>query len=256
MILTIILFGGIVLALVPVFAPQLGMTKSGRLLGLVILFVLPVIAAYIGTRQHIENTRRTEFCTSCHVMDLHGRSLKVDDDTLLAAVHYQKGAVPRDEACFACHTTYTMYGDFEAKLRGLRHVYHFYTKKDLDETKIKAYDKYHNRECLHCHEGTRKFEKGKKHRVEAGSMAKIRKNEKSCIAEGCHEFVHDVANIKDQALWVPPNDATDQEPDKKDDKKADDKKPDAPKPDDKKPDAPKADDKNPDAPKADTKEGK
>ncbi len=208
--ISLILFLGIVLALVPVFAPELGLTRHGRLLGFVVLFLIPLACAALGTRQHIEQSRTTRFCNSCHVMELHTRSLRVDDDTLLATTHFLNGAVPREEACFACHTTYTMYGDFEAKLRGLKHLYFNYTKPNLDETKIKTYDAYHNRECLHCHEGTRKFERGKQHRVEAGSMQKIRNNEKSCIAKGCHEFVHDVSNIKDQALWAPPKDDADQ----------------------------------------------
>lgn len=204
MLITIILFTGIVLALVPVFAPRLGMTKGGRALGLTVLFVLPVLCAALGAQAHIAATKRTEFCTSCHTMDLHGRSLRVDDDTLIAATHFQSGAVPRDEACFSCHTTYTMYGDYAAKVRGLRHVWEYYTHKDIDETKIKTYTPYHNRECLHCHEGTRRFERGKKHHAEVGRMLKIRNNEVGCVSKGCHEFVHDVSNIKDQALWVPP----------------------------------------------------
>ena len=42
---------------------------------------------------------------------------------LAAGQHYQNNRIPRDKACFTCHTDYTLFGDAKAKLRGLRHVY-------------------------------------------------------------------------------------------------------------------------------------
>jgi nitrate/TMAO reductase-like tetraheme cytochrome c subunit len=203
MLTAIVLVVALALALVLVAWPTVGLTKEGRAFAFVALFLLPLVAAALGIDRHVEQSKRTEFCTSCHVMDLHGRSLLVDDDTLLAATHYQGGRVPRETACFACHTTYTMYGDFNAKLRGVKHVWMNYFGGVTDETKIKLYAPYHNRECLHCHQDTRRFERAKTHRLDRTTMGKILKNETSCLTKGCHEFVHDVANIKDQPLWHP-----------------------------------------------------
>src|SRR4051812_48258778 len=98
--------------------PSLG----GRPFGFVVLFVLPVAAALVGVDAHVEHSKETSFCTSCHVRGRHGRSLLVDDVSLLAASHYQGGRVPRDRACYTCHTTYTLYGDLTSKLRGAKHV--------------------------------------------------------------------------------------------------------------------------------------
>jgi nitrate/TMAO reductase-like tetraheme cytochrome c subunit len=183
--------------------PSLGLTTGGRALGFFALCALPVATGFLGVGEHIEHSKSTAFCTSCHVMEKHGRSLRVDDDTLLAAAHFQGGRVPREQACFTCHTTYTMYGDFAAKLRGLKHVWVNYVKGPPEPTKIKLYGPYNNRECLHCHEGTRKYLNGATHKLESDRFEKMRKNELSCIAGGCHEFVHSVADVDQLPLWNP-----------------------------------------------------
>ena len=89
-------------------------------------------------------------------MEPYGRSLLVDDPAYVPARHFQNNRVPRDDACFTCHTNYTLFGDYKAKLRGLRHVYVNYI--GTIPKQIKLYDPYNNRECLHCHGGARTFE--------------------------------------------------------------------------------------------------
>ena len=37
-------------------------------------------------------------------------SLTIDSSDHLAAAHYQNSRVPREQACYTCHTTYTMFG--------------------------------------------------------------------------------------------------------------------------------------------------
>jgi hypothetical protein len=139
-------------------------------------------------------------------MALHGKSLRVDDDSILVAAHYQNGRIPRETACFTCHTTYTMFGDFQAKLHGLRHVWINYVKGAPKETEIHLYEPYNNRECLHCHGGARRFEEGKVHRLEPGRMEKIRANQLSCIAKGCHDVVHEAGQLDGLSDWHPPDD--------------------------------------------------
>jgi nitrate/TMAO reductase-like tetraheme cytochrome c subunit len=193
----------ILLAALFIVRPHVGVSAGGRALAFVALCALPVFAGVVGLDAHVEHSKTTAFCTSCHVMEKHGRSLRVDDDTLLAAAHVQGGRVPKERACFTCHTTYTMYGDFAAKLRGLKHVWVNYVGAPPEPAKIKTYSKYHNRECLHCHEGTRKFLNGKTHKLEEGRFDKMRSNEQSCIASGCHEFIHSVADVDQLPLWEP-----------------------------------------------------
>lgn len=185
------------LAAVLVIKPSLG----GRPYAFAVLFVLPVAVGLMGLDAHIEHSKQTSYCTSCHVMSKHERSLLVDDVTLLAASHYQGGRVPRERACFTCHTTYTMYGDFSAKVRGLKHLWVNYLGKAPE--KLKLYTPYENRECLHCHDGARRFEKGETHTAEAGRMDKIRKGEVSCLGNGCHEFVHSADEVDGMPLWKP-----------------------------------------------------
>ena len=153
----------------------------------------------MGVSEHIERSKNTEFCTSCHVMQDYGKSLRIDDPSFLPAAHFQNNRVPRDAACYTCHTDYAMYGDFRAKLRGLRHLYVQYLGKVPD--KIELYDPYNNRECLHCHLGARSFEEGATHNVEVGRLDLIKANKLSCLSTGCHEATHNVKNLGSLTFW-------------------------------------------------------
>ena len=66
--------------------------------------------------------------SSCHVMAPYHKSLLVDDKEFLPALHYQNNWVPREEACYTCHTNYAMFGGFRAKMHGLKHVYIHYLR--------------------------------------------------------------------------------------------------------------------------------
>ena len=157
-ILIAIILTTIGLILLLVLRPSLTRMRSGKILAFIALFIFPVIAGVAGTSAHIENSKTTAFCLSCHVMEQYGHSLHVDDRSFIPAVHYQNNFVPRENACFTCHTNYTMYGDYRAKLRGLHHVYVQYIGKIPE--KLSLYTPYDNRECLHCHAGARSFEEG------------------------------------------------------------------------------------------------
>jgi hypothetical protein len=135
-------------------------------------------------------------------MEDYGKSLHIDDVMHVPATHYTNARVPRETACFSCHTTYTMYGDWAAKLKGLEHVYVYYLGKVPE--RIKLYQPFHNRECLHCHEGARTFEEGKTHRSEPGQMEKIKSNQLSCLTAKCHDVSHDVANVAKLEMWRQP----------------------------------------------------
>jgi cytochrome c-type protein NapC len=145
-------------------------------------------------------------------MSEHGRSLFIDDPSFLPATHYQYNRVPRETACYTCHTDYTMYGGVTAKWRGLRHVYVQYLGTRPEPAAIRTYAPYNNRECLHCHEGGRSFEEQSAHNREAGSLASIRSNAVSCISSGCHEFIHEVELLGDVTFWNPAQGGDNAEP--------------------------------------------
>jgi hypothetical protein len=179
--------------------PSLTNSAGGRIFAFAALLILPVLAGTAGLSQHVEKSKETEFCLSCHVMESYGKSLHIDDRGHIPAVHYQNHLVPADRACFTCHTTYTMFGDYTAKLHGLRHVYVQYL--GTIPKQIKLYSPYNNRECLHCHLGARSFEEGAVHNVDPATLPAVKANKLSCVSSGCHETVHDVANLDKMTFW-------------------------------------------------------
>jgi hypothetical protein len=201
MLLVITFAIAIGLAALAIVRPHLLSSHGGAAFGFAALFLLPVIATGMGGSEHVERSKTTTFCTSCHVMADYGRSLLIDDIEHVPAKHFQNGRVPHDIACYACHTTYTMYGDFKSKLRGLRHVYVQYL--GYMPQKVALYTPYNNRECLHCHDTTRGFGETSAHHEKPDSMAQMRTNELSCLATGCHPKTHDVGALAKLRVWSP-----------------------------------------------------
>jgi len=187
LIVTIALVGLIVLR------PALTAARGGKMLAFVAFFLLPGTALWGGYQLHMEHSKSTKFCLSCHVMEPYGQSLLVDDEDALPAAHYQNRRVDRDHACFTCHTNYTLFGDYKAKIGGLRHVYIYYL--GTIPKKIELYEPFKNRECLHCHDGGRKF-------VDAHGedLPALRSNETSCL--DCHDSVHDVEHVAAAKKWT------------------------------------------------------
>src|ERR1700690_803069 len=197
------LFIAIVLALAVLLAVRAELTRArgGKILAFVVLFIAPVLAVSLGYSEHMERAESTQFCLSCHVMHDFGQTLYVDDPSYTPAKHFQNNRVPRDPACYTCHTDYTMFGTAHAKLRGLRHVYIQYLGKIPAPADIKLYTPFNNRECLHCHAGMRAFEEHPKHSKTPDMMKQIMSNQLSCMTSKCHDTVHDVGTLKDGTFW-------------------------------------------------------
>ncbi len=183
------------LALVLIRRPSRLGTPGGRILALVGLLVLPLLVSVGSTRQHLEKSKSTEFCLSCHTMEPYGKSLFLDDKESIPAVHYQNRLVPRDKACFTCHTTYTMYGDLQAKLKGMQHMWVQYFG-DIPK-KIQLYKPYNKRECLQCHGDTRSFEEHDAHDEDV--LAELASGEITCFE--CHEKHHQIHAPGEKKYW-------------------------------------------------------
>lgn len=196
-------FIGLCIALVCVFVfrPGLTLSRGGKIMAFLVMFILPILCLAAGFSAKLDASKSTKFCLSCHIMEPYGKSLHVDDPMHLAAAHFQNHRVPADEACYTCHTNYAMFGGVKAKLGGLRHIYVYYLGKPPKPEDIKLYEPFNNRECLHCHAGARSFEEGVVHISDPALMASIKSNQTSCISSGCHQTVHDVATLKDQKFW-------------------------------------------------------
>jgi cytochrome c-type protein NapC len=191
----------IVVACLVVLRPGLTVVRGGKILAFLGLFIFPAMAAMLGFESHLERSKETSFCLTCHIMGPYGRSLYVDDPSFIPAAHFQNARVPRDQACYTCHTDYSIYGGFKSKIRGLHHIYAQYLT--TPKQPIKLYSAYNNRECLHCHLGARSFEQGAVHTADPQTMQDIKNNKLSCTSSGCHANVHNVAQAGGVKYWKP-----------------------------------------------------
>lgn len=194
LIITVILIALIVIR------PSLTATRGGKIFAFLAFFILPILCAFGAASDHIEGSKQTSFCLSCHIMEPYGKSLYVDDPQYVPAAHFQNHRIPVDEACYTCHTDYALYGGVLAKMRGLRHIYIQYFGTPPAPDKIKLYTPYNNRECLHCHLGARSFESNAIHMA---IMNLLTSNEMSCVTSGCHDTIHNVDSLSKVKFWSP-----------------------------------------------------
>ena len=191
----------VALALFIGLRPTFTQSREGKALAFMGVLILPVISGWFGFEEQMNRAESTKFCLSCHVMHDFGQSLLVDDPSYIPAVHYQNNLVPREHACYTCHTDYAMFGTAIAKWHGMQHVLVQYFGTVPKPEDIKLYQPYNNRECLHCHLGSRKFEGEPKHSKLPVTLAGIKENKISCTASKCHDIVHDVGSLKDATFW-------------------------------------------------------
>jgi len=203
----LMVFAGVsaVLALLIAMRAHVTHTRPGKILAFLALFALPVLSLGAGFSTQMERATSTQFCLSCHIMSDYGRSLYVDDPGYIPAVHFQNNRVPRDRACYTCHTNYTMFGGVKAKMHGLRHLYVQYIGTPPAPEKIELYEPYNNRECLHCHGGARTFEQMSSHNKTPEMLPDIKANRLSCTSSRCHDTIHDVETLPDVTFWKESN---------------------------------------------------
>jgi cytochrome c-type protein NapC len=186
------------------FAPGITVGRTGKIVAFMAILVLPALSTSMGYSNHLERAQSTTFCLGCHVMENYGKSLHVDDPTYIPAMHFQYRRVPTDQACYTCHTDYTMFGGFRSKMRGLRHIWIQYLGTVPKPEDIKLYNgPYDSRNCLHCHLGARSFEEGATHNMEPGQMEAIKSGKLTCLTSGCHDVTHNVKDVSTWKFWPP-----------------------------------------------------
>ncbi len=176
--------------------PETAATVGGKALAFLALFVLPGLLLLGGARQHYRQAQTTEFCLSCHAIQPYAESLYIDDARFLPASHYQNKRIPADRSCYVCHTDYTMFGDLDDKLRGVKHVWHNFWGTVADP--VQLYDPYPNRACFQCHQGARSYEE---HGAHSDFKKELLAGSKSCLM--CHNMVHEVDKLDRFGRWNP-----------------------------------------------------
>ena len=116
---------------------------------------IPLFITGVGTILVFERAERVEFCASCHVtMKVFVDDMKDPASKSLAALHFKNKYIP-DNQCYACHTSYGLFGTVEAKKEGLNDVYKYYTR--TFHLPIQLRHPYPNTDCLKCHAGSAKW---------------------------------------------------------------------------------------------------
>jgi len=188
----------IALAALFLIRPSVTAGATGKILAFIGLFILPVLCVSAGMSEQMQRSEQTRFCISCHAMEPYGRSLYVDDPNYIPAQHFQNHRVPADQACYACHADYTIYGPLKDKLKGITRIYMQYVS--TPPKKIVISGGYSNLQCLHCHAGARSFEGNPVH---VAIMDSLKTNQMSCISSGCHDTVHNASEIDHLKMWRP-----------------------------------------------------
>jgi cytochrome c-type protein NapC len=194
----------IILAALVAFRADLTRVRGGKILAFIALFLLPSLALWEGFSHLMEDSKTTQFCLSCHVMEDYGRSLYMDNQRYLGAAHFENGQIPSDQACYTCHTNYTMFGGIRDKIRGVQHVYREYVGTVPPPETLKLYHPFNNRECLHCHAHARSYLENTSHRKNPDILPLANANKLSCMSANCHDVVHDVADLKGATFWKEP----------------------------------------------------
>jgi cytochrome c-type protein NapC len=175
-------------------APALVEQRWGRIALLAGVVAVPVLSSGAGLTYGVRESSTTRFCLSCHEMQPYGKSLFADNRRALSATHYQNRLIDRERTCYGCHADYGLFGDLQAKVNGLRHVWAHYSGRIPE--KIALYQPYGTANCLKCHDDGRRFQEAAGHAAVLGELVEGRR---SCLA--CHTPAHDMASVADGRLW-------------------------------------------------------
>ncbi len=131
-----------------------------KLIAFAAFLAVPAAGLTLANYHLMEGTHETMSCMQCHVMWPMGNDLHSPDSQTLAARHMRNKWIP-ERQCFQCHVDYALAGSIESKMDGYRHLSR-YTSRTYTEP-IQYRGKFNNHNCLHCHEGAKKFEAVKSH---------------------------------------------------------------------------------------------
>lgn len=147
------------------------------------LVLLPVLVIFMGNIVGLQHAKKVEFCQSCHLTMAHFiKDMQDPGNQTLAALHYRHRWSP-DDQCYACHTSYGLFGDIQAKRKGVADFFKYYTR--TYDFPVRMHSPYKNADCLKCHERTPKFVDSETH---SQILPEIRQGDLRCI--DCHGPAH------------------------------------------------------------------
>ncbi|MDX2171261.1 MAG: hypothetical protein SF182_29600 [Deltaproteobacteria bacterium] len=147
--------------------------------------LLPIGAFGLATLHLMEGSKQVAFCGSCHVMTPIMQSMESGDESL-AGVHYTRGLVPHDTACFTCHSGYGIWGGVDAKMAGVMHMVRTLTGRyDLPLTHNGPFD---IDSCLGCHAYAPSFRAVEAHQ-DPDLQQQLLSRQESCTGT-CHPDAH------------------------------------------------------------------
>ena len=146
---------------------------------------LPITAYALASLHMLEGSKEVSFCGSCHVMAPIVKSLQGNDDSL-ASVHYNRGLVPHDQACFTCHSGYGIWGGIDAKFAGVMHMVR--TATGWYTLPIKHNGPFDIDSCLGCHAYAPSFRAVEDHQ-DPELQRQLLSRELSCTGT-CHPEAH------------------------------------------------------------------
>ncbi len=142
--------------------------RRGRLLEpgskwllLIGLGLLPSFVLLGANSVILSQSKTVDSCASCHVMVPFVQDMKDPKSDTLAALHYKNRYIPENQ-CYTCHSRYGIFGDLEAKKKGVRHLVLYYSGEYAKP--IRHRGPYPIDQCLKCHSGAQKFEAAEPHR--------------------------------------------------------------------------------------------
>jgi hypothetical protein len=148
--------------------------------------VLLSVGAYALASLHmLEGSKDVSFCGSCHVMTPIMNSLNANDGSL-ASIHYTRGLVPHEQACFTCHSGYGIWGGVHAKMDGVMHMVRTVTGSYT--LPIALNGPFDIDSCLGCHASATSFRAVEAHQ-DPDLQKQLLAREISCTGT-CHPAAH------------------------------------------------------------------
>ncbi len=115
---------------------------------LLTLGLFPLLTLYLTDRALFQYMKNDDFCGSCHAMQPFVAGLADQQSEGRAAAHAQH-ARNRENQCNTCHTENDKLCGVRAKIRGMRHLFAYYTGGEKGRPEL--YEPFLNGNCLSCH---------------------------------------------------------------------------------------------------------